>query len=101
MFGRRDLLLLLHHISSRTNVFAETIAYPPATHSSLAWSSPGCATLARHLSDRSLGLVTRLVFTTGAASAVLDPLIYALWYRPVQRQVRGGEAVTITLSSSD
>ena len=46
-----------------------------------------CAALVKVYEDSTFDLVTRLYFTCGAFSCVLDPLIYAFWYKPVRNQV--------------
>ena len=46
-----------------------------------------CAALVKVYEDSTFDLVTRLYFTCGALSCVLDPLIYAFWYKPVRNQV--------------
>ena len=46
-----------------------------------------CAALARLYEDITFDIITNLYFTCGACSCVLDPLIYAVWYRPVRTQI--------------
>jgi hypothetical protein len=46
-----------------------------------------CAALVKVYEDATFDLMTRLYFTCGAISCVLDPLIYAVWYKPVRNQV--------------
>ena len=46
-----------------------------------------CAALARLFEDTTLDIITSLYVTCGACSCVLDPLIYAVWYRPVRTQI--------------
>ena len=56
-----------------------------------------CAALVKVYEDSTFDLVTRLYFTCGALSCVLDPLIYAFWYKPVRNQV--WEIVALVRSS--
>ena len=46
-----------------------------------------CAALARLYEDTTLDIITSLYVTCGACSCVLDPLIYAVWYKPVRSQI--------------
>ena len=46
-----------------------------------------CAALSRLYEDTTFDIITNLYFTCGACSCVLDPLIYAVWYRPVRTQI--------------
>ena len=46
-----------------------------------------CAALSRLYEDTTFDIITNLYFTCGASSCVLDPLIYAVWYRPVRTQI--------------
>ena len=46
-----------------------------------------CGAITKVYEDVTFDLVTRLYVVSGAFSCVVDPLIYALWYRPVRKQV--------------
>ena len=46
-----------------------------------------CRAITKVYEDVTFDLVTRLYVVTGAFSCVVDPVIYALWYRPVRKQV--------------